>query len=108
VSSTRTGRLPSPLAILKYGVSMATRKVTITLDEDLVAAMALTAREAGVPLSRLIASAAEREMRRRLGQAVVAEWEAEHGAFTPEELAAARAEMAAADNEYFHGREGAA
>jgi predicted transcriptional regulator len=86
---------------------MATRKVTITLDEDLVAAMALTAREAGVPLSRLIASAAEREMRRRLGQAVVAEWEAEHGAFTPEELAAARAEMAAADNEYFHGREGA-
>jgi hypothetical protein len=46
-------------------------------------------------------------MRRRLGQAVVAEWEAEHGAFTPEELAAARAEMAAADNEYFHGREGA-
>jgi post-segregation antitoxin (ccd killing protein) len=80
---------------------MATRKVTITLDEDLVQAMGVAAREAGVPLSRLIASAAEREMRRRIGQAVVAEWEAENGAFTPAELAAARAEMAVADAEYF-------
>jgi predicted transcriptional regulator len=87
---------------------MATRKVTITLDEDLVEAMARSARETGVPLSRMIASAAEREMRRRIGLAAVAEWEAEHGAFTPEELAAARAEMAAADNEYYQGGEGAA
>ena len=87
---------------------MASRKVTITLDEDLVEAMSRTARETGVPLSRLIASAAEREMRRRIGLAAVAEWEAEHGAFTPEELAAARAEMAAADNEYFQARSGAA
>jgi predicted transcriptional regulator len=87
---------------------MATRKVTITLDEDLVEAMTRTARETGVPLSRLIASAAEREMRRRIGLAAVAEWEAEHGALTPEELAAARAEMAAADSEYFRGSAGAA
>ena len=87
---------------------MATRKVTITLDEDLIEAMAGTARAAGVPLSRMIASAAEREMRRRIGLAAVAEWEAEHGAFTPEELAAARVELAAADNEYFRGNEGAA
>jgi predicted transcriptional regulator len=87
---------------------MATRKVTITLDEDLVDAMAGMAREADVPLSRLIASAAEREMRRRIGLAAVAEWEAEHGAFTPDELAAARAEMAAAESEYFLGGEGAA
>lgn len=87
---------------------MATRKVTITLDEDLVEAMARSARETGIPLSRMIASAAEREMRRRIGLAAVAEWEAAHGAFTPEELAAARAEMAAADNEYYQGGEGAA
>jgi predicted transcriptional regulator len=87
---------------------MASRKVTITLDEDLVEAMAVAAQEAGVPLSRFIASAAEREMRRRIGLAAVAEWEAEHGAFTPEELAAARAEVAAADSEYFQGRAGAA
>ena len=87
---------------------MATRKVTITLDEELVKAMGVAAREAGVPLSRMIASAAEREMRRRIGLAAVAEWEAEHGAFTPEELAAARAEVAAADSEYFRGSAGAA
>ena len=87
---------------------MATRKVTITLDEDLVDAISRTARETGVPLSRMIASAAEREMRRRIGLAAVAEWEAEHGAFTPDELAAARAEMAAADSEYCQGAEGAA
>lgn len=86
---------------------MVTRKVTITLDEDLVEAMARTARETGVPLSRLIASAAEREMRRRIGLAAVAEWEAEHGAFTPDELATARAEIAAAESEYFRGSEGA-
>ena len=87
---------------------MATRKVTITLDVDLIDGMASLAREAEIPLSRLIASAAEREMRRRSGLAAVAEWEAEHGAFTPEELAAARAEMAAADNEYFQSGDSAA
>jgi predicted transcriptional regulator len=96
------------VAILQYGVGMATRKVTITLDEDLVEAMALTAREARIPLSRMIASAAEREMRRRIGLAAVAEWEAEHGAFTPDELAAARAEMAVADHEYFGAGDDAA
>jgi predicted transcriptional regulator len=87
---------------------MATRKVTITLDDDLVEAVAATARAAGVSLSRLIASAAEREMRRRIGLAAVAEWEAEHGTFTPEEVAATRAEMAAADSEYFQRGEGVA
>ena len=79
---------------------MATRKVTITLDEKLADAMSSAAREAGIPLSRLIASAAEREMRFSLGRRVLAEWQEEHGAFTPEELAAARAEIAAADLEH--------
>jgi len=87
---------------------MASRKVTITLDEDLVRQLGVVARDAGIPLSRLIASAAEREMRLRIGQVAVAEWEEEHGAFTPEELASARAEMAAADDEYFRRGEGAA
>jgi predicted transcriptional regulator len=87
---------------------MATRKVTITLDEELLKALGKAARESGLPVSRLIASAAEREMRIRIGEAAVAQWEAEHGAFTPEELAAARAEMAAADDEYFRRAAGAA
>ncbi len=88
-------------AILWYGLCMATRKVTITLDNELVEAIGVAARKAGVPLSRFIASAAEREMRLHVGRHVLAEWQAEHGAFTPQELAAARAEIAAADNEYF-------
>jgi predicted transcriptional regulator len=87
---------------------MASRKVTITLDEKLVDALNEAAREAGIPLSRLIAGAAEREVRRSIGRAAIAEWEAEHGAFTPEELAAARADMAAADSEYFRRGQGAA
>ncbi|GAA1950269.1 hypothetical protein [Kitasatospora viridis] len=82
---------------------MATKKVTITLEEGLVEALSAAAKEAGIPLSRLVASAAEREMRIRIGLAVVADWQEEHGAFTPEELAAARAEMAAADAEYLGG-----
>ena len=86
---------------------MATRKVTITLDNELVDAMGVAARQAGIPLSRFIASAAEREMRLHIGRQVLAEWQAEQGAFTPEELAAARAEVAAADNEYFQGVAGA-
>ena len=79
---------------------MATRKVTITLDEKLADALSSAAREAGIPLSRLIASAAEREMRLSFGRRVLAEWQEEQGAFTPEELAAARAEIAAADLEH--------
>ncbi|MEU0191575.1 hypothetical protein ABZ250_17165 [Streptomyces afghaniensis] len=79
---------------------MATKKVTITLDEALVEALAGAAEEEGIPLSRLVAGAAERELRLRAGRAVIQEWQAEHGTFTPEELAAARADLAAADAEY--------
>jgi hypothetical protein len=78
---------------------MATKKVTITLSEELVEALGAAAREDGVPLSRLVATAAERELRRRIGQRLIADWQAEHGAFTAEELAVARAEMAKADTE---------
>ena len=80
---------------------MATKKVTVTLPQELVDALGAAAREDGVPLSRLVASAAERELRRRAGRQLVAEWQAEHGAFTAGELAAAKSELAAADAEVF-------
>ncbi|MBM2622938.1 hypothetical protein JIG36_46310 [Actinoplanes sp. LDG1-06] len=80
---------------------MAAKKITITLPEELVEALGSAARDEGVPLSRLVASAAESELRRRAGRHLVADWQAEHGAFTAEELAAARAEMATADAEAF-------
>ena len=76
---------------------MASKKVTITLDEALVDALIATARDNGIPLSRLVASAAEHELRLRAGQAAVQEWEAEHGTLSPEQLAVARAELADAD-----------
>ncbi|GAA1099609.1 hypothetical protein [Nocardiopsis composta] len=83
---------------------MTTKKATITLDESLAEALSGVAEEEGIPLSRLIAGAAERDLRLRAGRAAVKEWGAEQGAFTPEELAEARAEMAAADAEHFSGR----
>jgi post-segregation antitoxin (ccd killing protein) len=82
---------------------MATKKVTITLPEELVEAISAAAREAGVPVSRLVASATERELRLREGRKLIAEWQAEHGAFTAEELASVRAEMAADDAETLGG-----
>jgi len=39
----------------------------------------------------------ESKVRQRLGRQLVVDWQAEHGAFTAEELATARAEMTAAD-----------
>jgi metal-responsive CopG/Arc/MetJ family transcriptional regulator len=80
---------------------MAAKKVTVTLPEELVEALGAAAQEDGIPLSRLVASAAESELRRRVGRRLVTDWQAEHGVFTVEELAAARAEMAAADAEAF-------
>jgi len=54
-------------------------------------------------LSRLTASVAERELRLSFGRKVLAGWQEEHGGFTPEELVAARAEIAAADLEFSTG-----
>lgn len=83
---------------------MATKKVTVTLPTDLIELVNNAAAEAGVPVSRFVSSALERELRRRLGLALVAEWEAdyeaEHGPITPAQRAEVRAVMAAADAEY--------
>lgn len=78
---------------------MATRKITITVAGELADAIAAAARDEGVPVSRVYAEAAARELRLRAGRALIAQWQAEHGAFTPEELASARAELAGADAE---------
>jgi hypothetical protein len=100
-SSMRVSSDRGPAAISVYGDRMAAKKVTITLPEELVEALGVAAREDGVPLSRLVASAAESELRRRVGRQLIVDWQAQHGAFAVEELAAARAEMAAADAQAF-------
>lgn len=76
---------------------MASKKVTITLPEELVRELSDLAGRAGVPLSRLIAEAAARDLRQREGQDALAAWQAENGQFTAAEMAAARAEAASVD-----------
>ena len=51
------------------------------------------AREAGVGLSSWLAEAAARKIRADALREFLDEWEAEHGAFTPDELARAEAEL---------------
>lgn len=76
---------------------MVTKKVTVTLPAELIEQVNAAAAEVGVPVSRLVTSALERDLRLRIGRALIADWQAEHGEFTPAEIAAARAEMASAD-----------
>ena len=77
---------------------MAVRKVTITIDEDVLATLRALAEEAGLPLSTYVTRAAEHHARVQDGLAAMREWEDEHGAFTAEELAEARADIARAES----------
>lgn len=78
---------------------MASRKVTITISEELLKHSKELAKRAGMPLSTWIAGAAERRARIEDGLAAVAEIEREEGPITPEELAWARAKLAQIDAE---------
>jgi hypothetical protein len=82
---------------LEFVLVWRRRNLSVSLPPELADTHGAAAREDGVPLSRLVANAAAAERRRRAGRCLVADWQAEHGAFTVEELAVARAEMAAAD-----------
>lgn len=65
-------------------------KLAITVDPDVHAGVVAAAAAEGVSVSAWITAAARHALRLREGLAAVAEWEAEHGEFTREELAAAR------------------
>lgn len=69
-------------------------KVAITIDPDVHAGVVAAAKAEGVSVSAWITDAARLALKVRDGLSAVAEWEAEHGAFTPEELAAARRRVA--------------
>ncbi|HMC79151.1 MAG TPA: hypothetical protein VKO35_01210 [Acidimicrobiia bacterium] len=72
---------------------MSVQRFGVSFTPELAAQVQAAAQAAGQPVSVWLAEAA----RRRLSQdgllAVVADWEAEHGAFTEEERAAARREL---------------
>jgi hypothetical protein len=69
-------------------------KLAITVDPDVHAKVMEAAAEDGVSVSAWMTAAARRELLVRDGLAAVAEWEAEHGAFSEAELAAARVQVA--------------
>ncbi len=65
-------------------------KVAITVDPDVYSQVIAAAEADGMSVSAWMTAAARRELRLRDGLAAVAEWEAEQGVLTAEELAAAR------------------
>jgi len=69
-------------------------KLAITVDADVHREVVHAAAAEGVSVSAWMTSAARRALKVRDGLAAVAEWEAEHGTFTPAELAEARRRVA--------------
>jgi predicted transcriptional regulator len=65
-------------------------KLAITVDPEVHARVVAAAAAEGVSVSAWMTEAAKHALKLRDGLAAVAEWEAEHGAFTEEELDAAR------------------
>lgn len=68
-------------------------KLAVTVDAAVHAKVIDAAEAEGKSVSAWITDAARRALLVRDGLAAVAEWEAEHGVFTPAELAAARARI---------------
>jgi diketogulonate reductase-like aldo/keto reductase len=69
-------------------------KLAISVDADVHAELLHAAEAEGMSVSAWMTLAARRALRIRDGLAAVAEWEAEHGALTEEELESARRRLA--------------
>jgi hypothetical protein len=72
---------------------MAVERVTVSLDAELAAAVRDAAEADEQNVSAWLADAARHELASRGLRDVVAAWEAEHGAFTEDDLAAARSRL---------------
>ena len=68
------------------------KKVSLTVDEGVLHALQKDAKRSGRTLSADVTEALARELRRRRLQRLIAEYEAEHGSITMEELASIQAE----------------
>ena len=75
---------------------MTVRKLSIALDPETARLAEASARREGASLSGWINEAMQERLRREAGLAAVAEWEAEHGAFTARELSSAERRVTAA------------
>jgi hypothetical protein len=68
---------------------MSVKKLSVALDADVAKAAARSAKRQGRSLSAWLSAAAAHALAVEDGLAAVAEWEAEHGVLTEQELAAA-------------------
>ena len=68
-------------------------RITVSLEPELAAAVREAAEADAENVSAWLADAARRRLAGRGLREVIAEWEAEHGSFSDEELAAARARL---------------
>ncbi len=68
-------------------------KLAITVDSAVHAEVVEAAEAEGLSVSAWMTAAARRALRIRDGLTAIAEWEAEHGELTGDELAAARREI---------------
>ena len=65
-------------------------KLAITIDPDIHQNVLAAAARDGVSVSAWMTTAAREALRRRAGLAAVAQWEKQHGRFTPDEMDEAR------------------
>jgi hypothetical protein len=75
----------------KYDVGMTVERLTVSIESDLATAVREAAEADDQNVSAWLADAARRQLANRGLREVVAYWEREHGAFSDEELASARA-----------------
>lgn len=68
---------------------MSVEKMSISMEGPLGAAIRAAARAAGQPVSTWLAEAAQAKLRSVALRQFLDEWQAEHGAFTDEEIEAA-------------------
>ncbi len=73
---------------------MTVKKLSVALEETVAESAAASARRQGLSFSVWLNRAAESALSIEAGLAAAAEWEADHGAFTPDEVARARAALA--------------
>ena len=74
----------------KYDHPMTVERLTVSIESELAIAVREAAEADEQNVSAWLADAARRQLATRGLRDVVAEWERDHGAFSDEELAAAR------------------
>ena len=77
----------------KYDREVASERLTVSLDPDLAADVRDAAEADSRSVPSWLADAARRRLRTRGLGTLLDEWEAENGAFTPAEIAEARARL---------------